>query len=198
MFANYLFIAVLGLYLLLGLALLVFKRKRSGILIAFSLICWLALLPIGILSQFSLFSDPVEVEIINYSPRKGHLYFFRSADCSSRILYDFAVNANEESSLEVDGEKGAFAKVIFSTENGQLLEFPLGEDTYGKLAIWEKELQPADSCYSAPIQDYRQRQLRYTIAIGLLILGATFMFGARSGDKKKWNQQRKIAQRKFY
>lgn len=179
MFANYLFIAVLGLYLLLGLAMLVFKRKRSGILIAFSLICWLTLLPIGILSQFSLFSDPVEIEVINYSSRKGHLYFLRSADCESPILFDFAVNANEESSLEVEGENGSFNKVIFSTANGQLFEFPFEEKEYPKLDIWEKELQPADSCYSRPVQAYRMRQLQYAIAIGLLILGTTFMVGAR-------------------
>lgn len=179
MITNYLFIAVSGLYLLLGLALFAFKQHRSGILIGFSLICWLALLPIGILSQFSFFSNPVEVEITNYSSRKGHLYFFRAADCDSRILYDLAVNANEESSLQVEGENGSFDKVIFSTANGQLFEFPFDEREYRKLDIWEKELQPADGCYSGPVQAYRRRQFRYAIAIGLLILGASFMIGAR-------------------
>lgn len=180
MLAQYLLIVTLGLYLLLALLMFVFKPYRSGLLTGFSLICWLILLAVGLLSQFSLYADPVEVELINYSSRKGHLYFFRSADCGSSIQYDFAVNANEESSLEVEGEQGPFGKIIFATENGQLFTFPFEEEQYRKLAIWEKELQPADSCYQRTIEAYRGRQFRFAIAIGLLILGTTFIVGAGS------------------
>lgn len=178
MLAHYLFISVIGLYLLLVLLWILIKRHRSRLLVAFSIICWLTLLPVGLLSQFSLYSKPVEVQITNYSPRKGHLYFFKSAECSSRILYDLAVNGNEESSLEVEGDGDSFDKVVFRTENGQLFEFPFDDQQYRVLDIWEKELQLTDNCYQSSIQSYRRRQLLFAMAIGLLMLGTFGMLGA--------------------
>lgn len=178
MLIHYLFIAVLCQYLIVGLLIFIFKQHRSGILTGFGLLCWMVLLAIGYLSQYTVHSKPVKVEVTNYSTRKGNLYFFRSKDCDSHILYDFAVNANEESSLEIDGGQETFAKVIFRTENGEFFQILLADAAHRELLIWEKELEKADKCYQTPIKAYRRKQLQYAIAIGLLILGTFGMFGA--------------------
>lgn len=178
MVTHYYLILVISLYFLLLLLWFILKQKRTTLLMVFSLLCWVLLLPVGYLSQYTVYADPFELEVINYSGRKGQLYFFRSAGCDSRILYDFAVNPNEESSLEVDRDGETFSEVIFRTEDGALLTFPTGDVTLQPLAIWEKELEPAESCYQSPIKAYRNRQQQYAIAIGLLVLGTLAMFGA--------------------
>jgi hypothetical protein len=184
MFASYLLISLLALYLLLVLLLFFFRTYRYRILVAFSLICWLGLLAMGAFTLFKPHQNPVKLEIINYSPRKGHLYFFQEDACNATLLFDFAVNANEESSLEIAGEQKDFARVIFLTEDGQLLKFPLEEAEAERIAIWEKELVPADSCFSAPIDSYSFLQLQYAVSTGLLIIGSTLMFGAAYRKKK--------------
>lgn len=187
MFASYLLISLLALFLLLVLLLFFFRAYRNRILVAFSLICWLGLLALGAFTLMKPHQNPVVLEIINYSPRKGHLYFFQEEACNATLLFDFAVNANEESSLEIAGEQKDFGRVIFLAEDGQLLKFPHEEDDEGRIAIWEKELAPADSCFRAPIGSYSFLQLQYAVSTGLLIIGSMFMFGAAFRKKKKYD-----------
>lgn len=182
--ANYFFIATLVLYLMLVLLLVFLKQYRLQLLTTFSLVCWIGLIALGAFSLLVPYEQPQKLKLINYSSRRGHLYFFQTQDCQTDILYDIGVNANEESSFVVEGQKGRFGKILFLGENGQLFEFPAEEDAEGRIAVWEKELLPAHSCYRDAIEAYRRKQLYFAVATGLLISGTLLMFAGRSGYKK--------------
>lgn len=188
---DYLLWTVVAVYLLLFLFLFLKHPLRRKLFAGAGLFFALLLSAVAVFSQISLFSNPVEVAITNYSSKKGILYFFKGSDCSARILYSLEVNNNEKSSMEVEGEGGGFDRVVFVTQQGENFTFSFQSEQYYELEIWEKELMPAQPCLPAVIEAYRWDQTLYTLSIGLMLLGVllVFLFLYRDGLKRRKGEQ---------
>lgn len=173
---NYLLWTVVAVYLLLIVFLFLAHPIRRKLFGGAGLFFALLLSAIAVFSQISFYSNPVEVRITNYSSKKGTLYFFNGSSCSAKVDYSLEVNNNEKSSLEVEGEGGGFETVVFVTQDGDAYSFPFRQDQYWELEIWEKELQPVNSCLPAQIEEYQWEQTVYTLSIGLMLLGVLLIF----------------------
>lgn len=165
MIENYLLLITGAFYLLGAISLFLSPLLRKWIWALGSIVFAILLSGIALLTQFSLFSNPVEVKIVNYSSRSGSLYFLQTVGEEERIRYEKAVNANEESSMKVEKEGWPSDAVLFLSKN-EIRKVPVQEQADGKLDIWEKELQPAEKSYRPLLQDWQDRQQRYSIAIG--------------------------------
>ncbi|WP_017731512.1 DUF423 domain-containing protein [Nafulsella turpanensis] len=185
--ADYLLWTTVAVYLLLIVFLFLKHPIRRKLFAGAGLFFALLLSGIALFSQFSLYSNPVEVSAINYTGKKGILYFFSGSDCSAQVVYSLEIGNNEEKILEVEGERGSFARVVFATNKQGNYTFPFEQESYQKLEIWEKELQAADPCLLTKIEAYHWQQTKYTLSIGLMLLGVllVFLFLYRDGLKSR-------------
>lgn len=178
--ASYLLVLVFILLLILLVSIIFTRRYRAWIYRIFSAVFALVLIFISFLAiGISHDSDPFEIETINYSSKKGYLYFFEGKGCSAAVRYGYPVNANEESWLEVGGDVEDMGTVILLAENDSIYQVPSPDYEEARLEIWEKELKKADECYRAEIRSFRKEQIYFSIAIGLLLFGLLFLFAYR-------------------
>lgn len=163
---NYLLLFAGAFYLLGAVSLFLSAGLRKWIWASGSILFLFTLSGLALLSEISLFSDPVEIKITNYSSKSGMLYFLKESNEGRRILYDLSVNRNEESSIEIEGEGGGYDEVLFNSKE-EIYEVPVHE--YRQLEVWEKELKPADTSYRAVLENRQQGQQVYSLAVGLML-----------------------------
>lgn len=176
---------IAGAVYLLGIFSLFFGPSlRKWIWAGGSLLFFILLLSIVLLTQFSLFSQAEKLMITNYSSRSGVLYLLQQGQERERIRYELAVNANEESYLPVAEEERGFHGVLLLSKN-EIFTVPLQQLKDGQLDIWGKELEPAGGHYRALLQDWQQRQQMYSLAIGLMLFWLLLYFIYLHIEKRK-------------
>jgi hypothetical protein len=165
---NYLLLFAGAFYLLGAASLFLSAGLRKWIWTSGSILFLSILSGVALLSELSLFSNPVEVKITNYSSNSGILYFLKESNEGRRILYDLSVNRNEESCIEVESEGGGYDKVLFVSKE-EIYQVPVQEQEYRQLEIWEKELKPVDASYRVVLENWQQGQQIYSLAVGLML-----------------------------
>lgn len=168
MIENYLLLIAGAFYLLGAGSLFLSPRLRKWIWASGSILFAIILSGIVLLTQLSLFSKPSVVKINNYSSRIGTLYFMQTGGSAEQVRYELAVNANEGSSLKVEGEEGDYDAVLFLSK-GELREVPIQDQAKGQLDVWEKELKPAGRDNLPLLEDWQERQQLYSLAIGAML-----------------------------
>lgn len=168
MIEKYLLLTAGAFYLLGAVSLFLRPVVRKWIWASGSIFFAIILSGIALLTQYSLLSNPVEVAITNYTSRSGTLYFMQTAGSSEQIRYELAVNANEESRLEIESEGGDYDAVLFLSK-GELRAVPVQDQAKGQLDIWEKELKPGGRNNLPLLQDWQERQQLYSLAIGAML-----------------------------
>lgn len=165
---NYLLLFA-GAFYLLGVASLFLKpRFRRWMWACGSIVFTLVLSGLALLPEVSMFSDSVKVKITNYSSRSGTLYFLKKSDGGEKIFYDLAVNRNEASSFEVEGEVQGF-DAVWLLSKGDFFQVPVPEQRFQELEVWEKELKPVNYSVDEVLEKWQQRQQLYSLAVGLML-----------------------------
>ncbi len=165
---KYLLLLAGGFYLLGAGSLFLRAGWRKWIWGSGSILFILILSVIALLPKIYALTNAEALNITNYSSKSGVLYFLEQDSKGAHILYDFAVNKNEEKSFRIESEGGGYDAVLFLSEE-KIFEVPIQTQEYRELEVWEKKLKPADASSEQLLNDWQQRQQLYSLAIGLML-----------------------------